>query len=348
MKADIEVLHGPLLDQVLGKLECCQDLLRCAAVCKLWLQVASKVQPTSLYLPPLWRCRESPITPQEVLQVMQWLHRKQHAGYFGRLEQFTLGIAAADEEVLDPACYQGDLLSAFIHSSLVYVSFWQLQVLDLGGPVHLDTVLPLLPTALLDLSLQPHCKHMPYKCCLSAFERLSQLTSLALGCYDGSPAKHVRGSFVLDVCLPTLEILNLDPWPIKAHEDHPVAQSLPNVRILTAHIACSKAQSLVVLPSIELLGLILHDVVKSTKAFGTKIPSINILSGSKLRRLHLVGPLATPFRLDLSERPDHLYVAHYDCGRKSNCLIMGQQNSFFPWGNMNMLHLHYEDVCTWY
>ncbi|KAL0043370.1 hypothetical protein WJX79_002857 [Trebouxia sp. C0005] len=65
MKADIEVLHGPLLDQVLGKLECCQDLLRCAAVCKLWLQVASKVQPTSLYLPPLWRCRESPITPQE-------------------------------------------------------------------------------------------------------------------------------------------------------------------------------------------------------------------------------------------------------------------------------------------
>ena len=64
---------------------------------------------------------------------MQWLHRKQHAGYFGRLERFTLGIAAADEEALHPACYKGDLLSAFMHSSLVYVSFWQLQFEILVG-----------------------------------------------------------------------------------------------------------------------------------------------------------------------------------------------------------------------
>lgn len=131
------------------------------------------------------------------------------------------GIAAADEEALHPACYQGDLLSAFMHSSLVYVSFWQLQVLDLGGPVHLDTVLPVLPTALLDLTLRPFCKHMPIKCCLAPFERFSQLTSLAIGFYDKSPAKHVKGSFVLNVCLPTLESLSLDPWPIEAHEDHP-------------------------------------------------------------------------------------------------------------------------------
>ncbi len=344
----MEVLQGPLLDKVLGKLECCRDLLRCAAVSKLWLQVASKVQPTSLYLPETWRRRQSLIAPQEVLQMMQWLHRKQHAGYFGRLEQFSLGIAAADEEVLAPACYQGDLLSAFMHSSLVYVSFWQLQVLDLGGPVHLDTVLPVLPTALSDLSLRPYCKHMPNKYCLAAFERLSQLTSLAVGLWDKSPAKHVKGSFVLDVCLPTLEILSLDPWPIEAHKDHPFAQSLPNVRILTAHVACNKAQRLGVLPSVELLGLILHDIVKSTKAFGTKIPSITILTGSKLRNLHLVGPLATPFRLDLSERPDHLYVAHYDCGRKSNCLIVGQENSCFPWENIEMLGLHYDDVRSWY
>lgn len=322
----MEVLQGPLLEKVLGKLECCRDLLRCAAVSKLWLQLASRVQPTSLYLPYTWRRQQSLVTPQELLQVMQWLHRKQQAGYFSRLERFTLGIAAAAEEELAPACYQGDLLSAFMHSSLVYVSFWQLQVLDLGGPVHLDTVLPVLPTALLDLTLRPYCKHMPIKCCLAPFKRFSQLTSLAIGLYDKSPAKHVKGSFVLDVCLPTLESLSLDPWPIEAHEDHPFAQSLPNVRILTAHVACNKAQSLVVLPSVELLGLILHDIAKSMKAFGTKIPSIKIPTGSQLRKLHLVGPLATPFRLDLSERLDHLYVAHYDCGRVvlpySSCVIL--------------------------
>jgi len=97
-----------------------------------------------------------------------------------------------------------------------------------------------------------------------------------------------------------------------------------------------------------LLGLILHDVAKLKKAFGTKIPSINILTGSQLKKLHLVGPLATPFRLDLSERPDHLYVAHYDCGRKSNCLTVGQENSHFPRRNIEMLGLHYDDVRSWY
>ena len=348
VQANMEVLQGVLLDKVLGKLESCQDLLRCAAVSKFWLQVASKIQPTYLCLPPAWRRPQSLMTPQEVLQLMQWLHRRQHTGYFGRLERCTLGMAAADEGVLAPACYQGDLLSAFMHSSLVYVSFWQLQVLDLGGPVHLDTVLPVLPTALVDLCLRPYCKHMPNKYCLAAFERLSQLTSLTVGLWDKSPAKHVKGSFVLDVCLPTLEILSLDPWPMEAQKDHSFAESLPNVRILTANVACNKAQSLVVLPSLELLGLILHDVVKSRTAFGTKTPSINILSGSNLRNLHLVGPLATPFRLDLSERPDHLYVAHYNCGRESNCLIVGQKNSHFPWENTDMLGLHYDDVRTWY
>lgn len=87
----MEVLQGPLLEKVLGKLECCRDLLRCAAVSKLWLQVASKVQPTYLYLPYTWRRRQSLVSPQELLQAMQWLHRKQHGGYFDRLERFTLG-----------------------------------------------------------------------------------------------------------------------------------------------------------------------------------------------------------------------------------------------------------------
>lgn len=189
LQANMEVLQGLLLDKVLGKLECCRDLPRCAAVSKLWLQVASKIQPTSLYLPHAWHRPRSLMTPQEVLQLMQWLHRRQRAGCFGRLEQFTLEIAAAEEEVLATACYQGDLLSAFMHSSLVYVSFWQLQVSDLGGPVHWDTVLPVLPTALVNVCLRPYCKLIPNKYCLAAFERLSQLTSLAVGLWDKSPAK---------------------------------------------------------------------------------------------------------------------------------------------------------------
>ncbi len=102
------------------------------------------------------------------------------------------------------------------------------------------------------------------------------------------------------------------------------------------------------LPSVELLGLILHDVAKSIKAFGTKIPSIKILTRSQLRKLHFVGPLATPYRLDLSERPDHLYFAHYDCGTESNCLTVGQDNSHFPRQNIEMLDLHYDDIRRWY
>lgn len=346
LQAEMEVLQTPLLDKILGNLGRCKDLMQCSAVSKSWRKAADGIRPTTLHLLNTFH-RKSNITQNEVIHTMQWLHQKQSSGYFEHLEEFELDVPPPDGKHMPAACYEGDLLSAFWHSSLVFVSFWHLQVLELGGPMHMGSTLPVLPDTLSQLTLRPHAKHMPKNFSLAVFRRFLRLTYLQVGTYDSTPDKHAKGSFVLDTSLPTLKTLSLDPWPLEAHKDHTFVQSLPKVQQLTAHIASNKAQSLVLLPSLLFLGLVLQDIPKPKWG---KTPSMQVPSGASLRGLLLVGPQTNPFRLDLSDRSTDLRVAHYhryDAQGKGNCFLLGQPSVYCSQDHYNMLTLYFDNDDYW-
>ena len=279
------------------------------------------------------------MTPEKVLQLMQWLQRQHSKGYFGQLETLTLMIAPADERKFTAACLKGDLLPAFLHSTVAYLNFWHLRSLKIYGRLRLETILPVLPTSLRHLRLEPEDGMMPQTVSLAAFAPYTLLESLSIASHDtkGAPP----GSFILDSALPTLQNLSLDPWPFCIDNDHSLVQCLPRVQNLAVHVLASRAQSMLALSSLQHLSLIMHDVVEHN-GFELVIPKLQILHASQLQRLLLAGPPHTPFCLDIKDKPAFLEVVHVAAGRKKSSLFVGR-SQYSPPENFNDLGWYFED-----
>jgi len=342
VQKNMEVLQGALLHRILEHVHDCKLLLQCSAVSKAWHAAVCDSHPTSLWLPH----SRNPVTPAGLILMIQWLQRQKSPGFLQRLEVFHWFVPPACDRELTAACYEADLLGAFLHSSLAHVNFWNLHTVDLAGPLQLESVVPMLPTTLLHLRLVPYASRFPRKCSLDMFNRFSHLKSLTLYPYDMAKT-HIKGSFVLVSPLPMLENLSLDPWCLKTHKDYTFVQMLPRAQHVAVNIPANKAHSLLAIQSLKYLALILHDIPKPID-FGARVPRIIIERDLQLRHLLLAGPPATPFRLDVADRPDHLHIAQYDAGKKGSSCLIGQPSTYCPPKQFDTLEWHFEDCCRWY
>jgi len=312
--------------------------LQCSLVSKAWQEAVSKIYPRDLELPRTPE-RHTPVTPEDVLQLMQWLQRKHSKGYFGQLETLTLLIAPAVDDNCSAACLKGDLLTAFLHSTVAYLNFWHLQALTIHGRLRMETVLPILPTNLRHLCLEPDGSLMPQTVSLAAFAPYTLLETLVIAANDGVTQETPQGSIILDSALPTLQSLTLDPWPFHVHKDQSLVQCLPRVRNLAVHVFSSKTQIMLTLSSLKHLTLILHDY---SEPFNPHVPQLQVPYACQLQQLFLVGPATTSFRLDLTDKPAHLQVIHVAAGRRENALYVGRSQYSLPEHHFNDLGWYFE------
>ncbi len=258
MQTRMAALQGELLERILSNMQDTTGLLlQCSLVSKAWQEAVSRIYPRDLELPRTPE-RRTPVTPEDVLRLMQWLQRKHSKGYFGQLETLTLLIAPAVDDNCSAACLKGDLLTAFLHSMVAYLNFWHLQALTIHGQVRIETVLPILPTNLRHLCLEPDGSLMPQTVSLAAFAPYTLLETLVIAANDGGTKETPQGSIILDSALPTLQSLTLDPWPFHVHKDQSLVQCLPRVQNLAVHVLSNKTQTMLV-SSLKHLTLILHD-----------------------------------------------------------------------------------------
>ncbi len=93
----MEALQGELLERILSNLQDTKGLLlQCSLISKAWREAVSRIYPRDLELPNTSE-RRTQVTPEKVLQLMQWIQRRHSKGYFGQLETLTLLIAPASE-----------------------------------------------------------------------------------------------------------------------------------------------------------------------------------------------------------------------------------------------------------
>lgn len=72
----IEALQGELLERILSDLQDIKAVLwRCSLVSKAWREAVSRMYPRDLELPNTSE-RRTKVTPEKVLQLMQWLQGK--------------------------------------------------------------------------------------------------------------------------------------------------------------------------------------------------------------------------------------------------------------------------------
>jgi len=327
MQSRMEALQGELLERILSNMQDTTGLLlQCSLVSKAWQQAVSRIYPRDLELPRT-PDRRTPVTPEDVLQLMQWLQRKHSKGYFGQLETLTLLIAPAVDYNCSAACLQGDLLTAFLHSTVAYLNFWHLQALTIHGRLRMETILPILPTNLRHLCLEPDGSLMPQTVSLAAFAPHTLLETLVIAVNDVVTQETPQGSIILDSALPTLQNLTLDPWPFHVHKDQSLVQCLPRVQNLAVHVFSNKTQMMLALSSLKHLTLILHDY---SEPFNPYVPQLQVSYACQLQQLFLVGPATTPFRLDLTDKPAHLQVIHVAAGRSENALYVGHSQYSLP------------------
>lgn len=212
------------------------------------------------------------------------------------------------------ASLEGDLLTAFLLSALAYSNFWHLRSLKIHGRLRMETILTILPTNLRHLCLEPDGSLMPHTISLAAFALYTLLETLVIAANDGVTKGTPQGSFTLDSALSTLQNLSLNPWPFRVHKDQSLVQCLPRVQNLAVHVLSSKAQSMLALSSLKHLTLILHD---DFEHLNLHVPQLQVPHASQLQQLFLLGPATTPFRLDLTDQPADLQVAHLAARQKS-------------------------------
>ncbi len=209
----------------------------------------------------------------------------------------------------------------------------------------MGTILPILPTNLRHLCLEPDGSLLRQTVSMAAFALYTLLESLVIAANDGVTYNETsQGSFILDSALPTLQNLTLDPWPFHVHKDQSLVQCLPRVQNLAVHVLSSKAQTMLALSSLKHLTLILHD---SFEPLGLHVPQLQVPHASQLQQLFLAGPPRTPFCLDLTDQPAHLAVAHVAAGRIRNHLSVGH-SQYSPPEKFNDLGWYLQDGGVWW
>ena len=341
MQSRMEALQGELLERILSDLQDIKAVLwQCLLVSKAWREAVSRMYPRDLELPNTSE-RRIKVTPEKVLQLMQWLQGKHAKGYFGQLENLTLMIApAVEHHKFTAACLKGDLLTAFLHSTMAYLNFWHLQSLKMHGRLRMETILPVLPTNLRHLSLEPDASLMPMSVSMAVFAPYTRLESLTIAVNDTVLKGGPSGSFILDTALPTLQNLSLDPWPFLVDQEQSVIQCLPRVQNLAVHVFSTKAQSMLALSSLQHLSLILHDVFEPGP-LTFLVPNLQVPHDSQLQKLLLAGPPTTPFCLDLTDKPSLLEVVHVAAGRNKSSFFVGR-SQYSPPENFNDLSSYFE------
>lgn len=230
---------------ILGKLDNCCDIARCATVSRFWRSAVAHMRPTSLTIPGLHR----PINLTCADQMLQWLQQKHRQGFFRNLRSLSLSLRLhrpADNKS------RKALLAGLGLGVLTLAGLWHLETCELQGPFDLGQVALLLPTSLqhLHVVLDPTCTFQIYDegtwhpAQLSAFQRFPRLQMLHL-C---GPQIACDCGFELQAgtILGKLQCLYLWPYRLDLDTFADVSLALPSLAHAPSTVSADQAQTILI------------------------------------------------------------------------------------------------------
>ena len=241
------------LSLVLSKLADVEDLVRCAAVSKLWAAAVTVLQPRLLFMNHKGTVDEEDDIAYTQLRLLQGWQRQ------GRLKNLTGVSLEGNDDGEDDACADPSPLSQGL---ITLAGSWNLSSCKLTGPFSVKAAVDMLPPSLIRLHLWPDSGPDVFH--LSAFKRFTKLTWLKLA-FGLNNAGDPDCDLILDMAMPFMQhVVVSDRLRCISAQDMTAEDLFPVVIFLSLQITAdargkSLAEGVMALPKLRTLCLKIYD-----------------------------------------------------------------------------------------